>query len=323
MTRVAIITNEPPPYRIPVFQRVARTSGIVLQVIFCTRRDGLNPTQLYTFAYCWLKGIPHVPLTDGTDLSEQGLSRVHKSIRRIVYKRSKAFLAASAGGLRLFETYGVAPERCFRSCLCIDNDAYLHAPEPPGEKFDLIFCGRMEAVKGPAFALEVAAKLADRLGRKISILFVGSGSQQEQVRASARRLDLVDARFHGFALQGDLPSLYRSAKVFLFPTQWDPWGVVANEACAAGLPVIVSPHAGVAGELVLNGENGFVCELDSDLWAERAATLLSDEDRWEKFSRGSLAVVRDYSFDSAARGLIDACRTALEERAPDELSRPI
>ena len=56
--------------------------------------------------------------------------------------------------------------------------------------------------------------------------------------------------FHGFAAQRELPDLYRSAKVFLFPTLADVWGVVANEACAAGLPVIVSPHAGVAGELV-------------------------------------------------------------------------
>ena len=39
------------------------------------------------------------------------------------------------------------------------------------------------------------------------------------------------------------------------------------------LPVIVTPYAGVAGELVLDGENGFIEELDADLWAQRGINL--------------------------------------------------
>lgn len=374
MTRLAIVTNEPPPYRIPVFQRVARTPGITLQVIFCARRepnrhwdlpalefdhrflkerittvsgryihnnpdvikalkefspdvivnDGLNPTQLYAFAYAFLKGIPHVPLTDGTYQSEQALSRVHKLIRRIVYSRSAAFLSASMGGQRLFESYGVKPERCFKSYLCIDNEAYQRAPEPEGPKVDFIFCARMVPEKGPLFALDVAREAAIRLGRKTTILYVGSGSEDERTRAAAAQMtDLVDARFHGFGLQGQLPALYRSARIFLFPTHADVWGVVANEACAAGLPVIVSPHAGVAGELVVDGENGYVCPLDSAQWAERAATILTTPGLLERFSRRSLSLVRQYSFDNAAQGLVDACRFALSSGEPDKVSEPV
>lgn len=373
MTRLAIVTNEPPPYRIPVFQRVARTPGITLQVIFCARRepnrqwdlppfefdhrflkerittvkgryihnnpdvitalkefapdvivnDGLNPTQLYAFGYAWLKGVPHVPLTDGTYLSEQGLSRVHKLIRRFVYARSSAFLSASMGGQRLFESYGAPTERCFKSWLCIDNDAYLRAPESAGPKVDFIFCGRVVPEKGPMFALDVACGAARRLGRKVSILYVGAGSEEERVRAAATQVaDLVDARFHGFGLQKDLPALYRSARIFLFPTCADVWGVVANEACAAGLPVIVSPHAGVAGELILDGENGYVCPLDVDQWAERAVSILVAPELQERFSRRSLSLVRKYSFDNAAQGLVDACRFALSSGASNKISEP-
>lgn len=373
MTRLAIVTNEPPPYRIPVFQRVARTPGITLQVIFCARRepnrqwdlppfefdhrflkerittvkgryihnnpdvitalkefapdvivnDGLNPTQLYAFAYAWVKGIPHVPLTDGTYQSELALSRVHKLIRRIVYARSAAFLSASMGGQRLFESYGAPSERCFKSYLCIDNDAYRRTADPEGEKVDFLFCGRIVPEKGPLFALDVARETARRLGRKTSILFVGSGSEEDATRAAAATMtDLVDARFHGFGLQGQLPALYRSARIFLFPTHADVWGVVANEACAAGLPVIVTPHAGVAGELVVDGENGYVCPLDAVQWAERAAAMLTTPELLERFSRRSLSMVRLYSFENAAQGLVDACRSALSSGAPDKVSKP-
>jgi glycosyltransferase involved in cell wall biosynthesis len=219
--------------------------------------------------------------------------------------------------------YGIAPERCFMSCLCIDNDAFT----PHGEqekKFDFIFSGRIEPVKNPLFALDVAARTAQRLNRKVSILFVGAGSEEENVKKeAARRSDLVEAVFSGFAAQHQLPSLYRSARVFLFPTLWDPWGVVANEACAAGLPVIVSPEAGVAGELVRDGENGFVCELDAGAWAERAASLLAQPDRLQDFSRRSLALVREYTYDSAALGLLDACRFSLPAGEPQSIKRTV
>ena len=92
------------------------------------------------------------------------------------------------------------------------------------------------------------------------------------------------------------------------------WGVVANEACAAGLPVLVSPHAGVADELIINGRNGFVCELNSVLWATRAAYLLRDEKRLRTFGDRSLLLVDQYRFDLAAKGIMAACKSAIQER---------
>lgn len=374
MPRLAIITNEPPPYRIPVFQKIARMPDVTLQVIFCARRepnrqwdlppfdfdhrflrerittvkgryihnnpdvistlkafspeiivnDGFNPTQLYAFSYALLKGIAHVPLTDGTYLSEQALSTIHKMVRRFVYARSQAFLSASEGGTRLYQSYGIPVEHCFKSYLCVDNDAFQRPSKPSKKEFDFIFCGRMVPEKGPLFALNVAREAGRRLNRKTRILFVGAGSEEERVKAAATRLtDQVDAKFHGFAMQKDLPALYRSARLFLFPTHADVWGVVANEACAAGLPAIVTPHAGAAGELVTEGENGFICELDASLWAERAAFLLERQEEWERFSKRSLYAVKEYSFDNAASGLVDACRFALAAREPGKVSRPI
>jgi glycosyltransferase involved in cell wall biosynthesis len=373
MLRIALVTNNPPPYRIPVFERLGRMPGVIFQVIFCSKRepnrhwdlppmnfdhvflreryitvkeryihnnpdvfsalkrfgpdvvvtDGFYPTQLYAFVYTLMKEVAHVPLTDGTDISERALSKIHKIIRRLVYARSGAFLSASVGGDRLYQGYGIPPERCFKTHLCIDNDAYMHAADQ-GEKFDFVFCGRIEPAKGPDFALSVAAETAKRLGRRTKILYVGSGSQEQSVRAAAlQQSELVDATFHGFASQKELPSLYRSARVFLFPTHADVWGVVANEACAAGLPVIVSPHAGVAGELILDGQNGFVRELDAGHWAECAMPLLTRQELWDRFSRRSLSLVSDYTFDKAALGFLDACRFSLSSADLCKVRMPI
>jgi len=360
MLKVAVVANTPPPYRVPIFQRLGKIGSIDFQVIFCCKRepnrlwdlppldfnhvflpdrfyevgdryihnnpevipalrrfgpdvvvtDGFNPSHLYAFGYALFKGLPHVPMTDGTYESEQALSGVHRAVRRFVYARSQAFVSASIGGDRLYYSYGIPPERCFHSWLCIDNAAFT--PSQHEEKiYDFIFCGRMEQGKSPLFALEVAVDTAKKMGRKVKMLFAGSGSLEESVKqAAAMQSEWVETHFHGFAAQQELPGLYRSARIFLFPTQADVWGVVANEACASGLPVIVTPHAGVAGELVLDGQNGYVCNLETGLWSDRAAQLLTQPDLWRQFSERSLALVSQYNFDTAAEGLLDACLAA-------------
>jgi glycosyltransferase involved in cell wall biosynthesis len=285
---------------------------------------GFNPTHLYAFAYAIGRDMPHVTMTDGTLSSERSLSWVHRAVRRFVYARSKAFIAASNGGCQLYSSYGVPAERCFQSCLCVDNNAFKPPQEMVERPFDFLFCGRIEEVKNPMFALDVALATAQRLRRKTRVLFVGAGAQEEALRETAARSpDLVDIAFTGFADHGELPALYHSANIFLFPTRWDPWGVVANEACAAGLPVLVSPNAGVAGELVRDGENGFICTLDAGLWAERAAMLLSDAQMRRRFSERSMLRVRDYTYEKAAVGVLDACRRALSDREGHQGKKPL
>lgn len=379
MIRVVLVTNTPPPYRVPIFVKLASWPGLDFQVIFCAQRepnrlwdlppmdfphhflrerfatvrdryihhnpdivpllwklapdvvitDGFNPTHLYAFLIAKMRAVPHIAMTDGTDLSEQALSLTHRLVRRVVFRQSRAFISASVGGDRLYQSYGVKPEHCFHSWLCVDNQAFAPLPQSDTKRFDFIFCGRIEKAKGPLFALGVARQSARRLQRRLRILFVGAGSQDHALREAAMaQADVLDVQFHGFASQLALPGLYRSARIFLFPTEADVWGIVANEACAAGLPVIVSPHAGVAGELVREGKNGFIRTLDMEKWTACAVRLLRDADLYSRFAAHSLALVAPYNFDSAAAGIVDACRSALGRRtdlpatAPPAQSRP-
>jgi glycosyltransferase involved in cell wall biosynthesis len=277
--------------------------------------DGFNPTHLYAFCYAVARGLSHVTMTDGTLDSERSLSVIHRLVRRFVYGRSHAYVSASIGGKKLYESYGISSSRCFRSCLCVENSAYFSEYGEGEKTYDFIFCGRIESVKNPLFAQDVALEVASRLKRKVKILYVGTGSQEGEVKnMAALHPELLESTFNGFATQDELPALYRSARLFVFPTRWDPWGVVANEACAAGLPILVSPHAGVAGELVLNGENGFICELDVRRWVDKAMLLLLQPKIYREFSDRSRALVSKYTFDDASAGIVSACHYAILNR---------
>lgn len=376
MLRLALVVNEPPPYRIPVFNRLAAIPGIVLKVIFCCRREpnrewnlppiafdqvflrerirtvngryihnnpdvlialtkfdpdvvvgnGFNPTHLYALLWTMLRGRAYVPMTDGTLDSERLLGGMHRRVRRFVYHRAPSLIAASRGGLALYRSYGADERRCYTSCLCVDNRRFQSSQEALDKRWDFIFCGRLEPGKAPDFALQVAAQCAIRSGRQLSLLFVGSGSMEASLRQQSQaQLKLLDVHFHGFATQEALPALYRSARIFLFPTRADVWGVVANEACAAGLPVLITPNAGVVGELVIDGKNGFVREMDVDAWSECAMRLLQNPSRCAAYGRHSQLLVEPFHFDAAARGIADAAFAALQTlRGPQAaVRRPV
>lgn len=360
-TRIAIVTNIPAPYRLPVFEQVAATPDIDFCAFYCSGREpdrewdlaaskfkqvflrekfinfrgrfihtnpdlwgqlrkfspdvvittGFNPTHMLAYVYARWHRARHIAMTDGTYQSETKLSSIHRWVRRRVYAGTQAFIGASDGSFALFRSYGIERRRMFKSHLCANNAAFFNAPLVE-KRFDFIFCGRFAAMKNPLFAIEVVSHVAQRLGRKVSILFVGSGDMEPAMRAaSAVVAQQVESVFAGFARQDELPQLYGSARILLFPTQWDTWGVVANEACAAGLPILVSPFAGSAVELVRDGENGFVLPLDVQRWSDAGVRLLSDSDLYESMSTRGRALVQEYGFENAATGIVNAIRTSV------------
>jgi glycosyltransferase involved in cell wall biosynthesis len=369
--KVVEITNNPVPYRVPIYNRIARDPRVEMTHIFSIlhepgrttdlpplefksillkpnyrsnnghnihnnpdvfgvlRRldpdvvitDGFNPTSLYGFIYAKAFGKKHIPMTDGTYDSEQALSWKHKLVRRLVYKRSHAFIGASEGSRRLYASYGIDVDRLFfQSHLCIDNQRFAL---PEGERpYDFIFCSRLIEGKRPLFALEVAERAAAKLGRTVKALFVGEGVLEAPLRQRAATAKGVDCRIHGFARQAELPELYNQAKVFLFPTAGDVWGVVVNEACASGLPVISSPYAGVVGDLLQDNDNGLILDFDVDRWTDALVGLLRDEPRRQRYAQRSRERVQAYTYAAAADGLVRAAlHAAGQSHGPTDRSR--
>ena len=265
---------------------------------------GFIPTFLYAFSWTWLRRRRHVVFIDGTLDSEAGLSWIHRRVRRFVFARSAAFVGACEGSSRLFRSYGVPEPAIFVAPLAIANERF-HAPPDADRSCDLLFSGRLIEHKNPLFALEVAAGVARRLGREVSISFLGGGRLLQELEQRARELAAygVRARFLGHLPQTELPGHYANSRLFLFPTRMDTWGVVANEAAAAGVPVIVSPFAGVAGDLVRDSIEGRILPLELDQWVEATAALLEDDCARRRMGAAAQRRVKAYCFEQAARQL--------------------
>jgi glycosyltransferase involved in cell wall biosynthesis len=244
-------------------------------------------------------------MTDGWIGSERNLSWLHRVVRKIVFRFSSAFIGASKHSLELFAHYGCNKNAFFQSHLCANNKvfgSYLNTEK----KYDIIFSGQFILRKMPLFFVEVAAKLTIKLG-SCRTLVMGDGPQRE-LFIKGFQDNGVDFYYPGFIPQKNLPAFYASGKIFLFPTLSDPWGVVANEACAVGVPVITSDYAGVAGDLIIHGYSGYILPLDSEIWADHVVRLLNDNNLYMKMSKNALSKVQEYSYENAAQGIVNAIR---------------
>lgn len=266
---------------------------------------GFNPTALYGWLYAKLFQKKHIPKTDGWKVSEKNLSFAHRLIRKIVYGTSQAYIAASINSTKLYLSYGVDKNKIFKSHLCTDNRKFENNNTFEDREYDLMFSGRFVDRKLPLLFAEIASKIAQKIPN-IKVLILGEGPLKEQF---FHKLEENNINFHyaGFVQQDELPQYYAKSKLFLFPTKQDPWGVVANEAMASGTPVLTTPFAGIINDLLIDGKNGYILDIDSTLWSEKATKLLQNESLWIKFSNNAKESVAEFTFDNAAQGIIDAC----------------
>ena len=88
------------------------------------------------------------------------------------------------------------------------------------------------------------------------LVIVGDGEERSNLEALCRDPGLADVRFAGFRNQSELPRFFQLADVFVLPSRHEPWGLIVNEAMAAGCPVIVSTDVGSHADLVTHGTGG-------------------------------------------------------------------
>jgi len=276
-------------------------------LVFASIKD---PSAWLAVVLCRLLG-GKIALLDDSWLGRDGnIGRLRRGARRLMYGFGDAFVGASRRTLEMYRHYNsrIEDKQCFLSHLVADNDYFESrlAGRQSERCFDVMFSGRVVKVKNPAFFARVCAGIKARIGR-CRVLVIGGGDTD--LTAEMKEIfeqHGVSAEFAGFIPHAALPDYYAQSRLLLLPTSGDCWGVVINEAMAAGTPVITSEWTAAAGELVLHERNGCVLPLDEEVWVSAAIGLLSDDSKWESFSRCARQTVKAFNYDRAAAGILNA-----------------
>ncbi|GAB3553628.1 glycosyltransferase family 4 protein [Spirosoma fluminis] len=125
------------------------------------------------------------------------------------------------------------------------------------DTFTLLSSGSLIQRKGMDTVIRAVKALQGEAYAHLRLQIVGEGPE----RIALQRLIDKDDRIAltGFSDGDALADCFRKADAFVLASRYDGWGVVINEAIAAGLPVISSETVGAAREWVQHGVNGFIC----------------------------------------------------------------
>ncbi|MBA3475330.1 MAG: glycosyltransferase family 4 protein, partial [Actinobacteria bacterium] len=162
----------------------------------------------------------------------------------------------------------------------------------------------------PEKGLDTLIRAAAAAGSPIALLLAGAGPERERLVALAGSLRVQ------LVLAGDVDwrrihELYAAADVFALLSRHEPWGVVVNEAAAAGLPLVLSENVGAAADLLRHGENGFLVAADDSAAAARAlAMLAADPARRATAGSASTRIAASWGYQPSVDAFVAAVQTA-------------
>lgn len=221
----------------------------------------------------------------------------HKAARHRT--RVRGVFAIGSHAVRYFSRLGfpsdqIVPFGYFVSAPITDADDPVD-----GKSFRIVFAGQFIRRKGVDILLAALGCLADL---EWNLELIGSGAAEDALRAQAARLGLEGRiTWKGVVAPDKIHARLAGADVLVLPSRWDGWGVVVNEALAAGVPVVCSDRCGAA------------CVLTDDTVGE--VFRACDSDALASILRRRIAE------DRISRATRDACRTAASALTPEAGAR--
>jgi glycosyltransferase involved in cell wall biosynthesis len=183
--------------------------------------------------------------------------------------------------------------------------------------------GRLCAQKNHSLFLLVAKEVLSLCKTEIKFLIVGEGKLRRDLEEQARRLGIDgDVIFAGE--RHDIREILQGMDVFVMTSLYEGLSNAIMEAMMAGLPVVATDVGG-NGELVVDGETGFLCPCkDAKLLAQKIAGLLSDETTVKRLGEnGRSKIINEFRIETmvkstediylALAGMVPSFRTGLRK----------
>lgn len=258
--------------------------------------------------------------TTMSEHAEQGRGRMRTWLRRWILPRADALLANGASGARYLRSFGVEPGRIFLSPYATDNAPFLALPLARGDVAArrLVFSGQLVERKGLVPFLDSLARwAAAHPSQPVEFWLLGNGPLRAALEARAVPASL-SLRVLGSVQYAGLPEIYAQAGILAFPSLADEWGIVVNEAMAAGLPVLGSVYSQAVEELIVDGETGWTFRPDrpDDMYAAVERALSTAPDRLHEMRINARQQISHLTPDFVADRVVSAIRSALDAPPP-------
>lgn len=239
-----------------------------------------RPESLAAVAYCRLVARsmrrPQARCVLMADNVERPHRRVLIEVAKSLYLRAfDGFLVGGRKHIDYFSTLGVSSEKVAIGYDCVDNDRIArlvrdfrqYGSRPLSAPYLLTVSRLIDRKNTQSIvrALSIYARDLPVGARPFHLVVAGDGPLRRHLEELSATLDVANL-VHFTGELGELKEVtlyYAFASAFILASSFDEWGLVINEAMAAGLPIVAATQVGAAPDLVAEGINGFTFDANS------------------------------------------------------------
>ena len=276
-------------------------------------------------------GIPYILSTDVHALESRrarnAFSRaIKKAIVGRIFRMAGAVSTGSTGATAYVQSLGVPADRIILGRNTVDNDwwatraaavdqaAIRRAWNIPADAPVALFCAKLQSWKRPGDLLEAFARANVP---ESHLVFAGDGPLRRELEQRAGSLGLVDrVHFLGFMNQSGLPAVYVASDLLVLPSDYEPFGLVVNEAMICGCPAVVSDRVGAKYDLIREGVTGSVFRCgEVDALAGTIRSLLSDRARLAKMGAAARERLKSWTPEMAVESFVETVELAVNRNS--------
>lgn len=277
-----------------------------------------TPTGMQAIRYLKKHKIPYLLNCDGGIIAykEQNFKR---KLKTWLIGGADGYLSTGALSDEYLEYYGADAKKIYHyPFTTIREKEVLERPLDKQEKTKLREDLRIPEEKMiltvgnfiPRKGFDVLLRAAGLLDRKYGIYLVG-GEEIEEYRILREQFKLENVHYIPFLQKAEIQKYYQAADLFVLPTREDIWGLVINEAMAAGLPVITTERC-VAGITMLE-EKCIVPIEQEKILASKISGFLEQPAELERQAIRNLNKSREYTIENMARMHLRIFKSFLED----------
>jgi 1,2-diacylglycerol 3-alpha-glucosyltransferase len=275
-----------------------------------------HPAMRRAAAWARRRGAKAILISDSQarDLPRRRWKELLK--RAFVSRHFDGAFVSGASAAFYVESLGIPAHRIWRGYDVVDNAHFAEGArraraDAGGVRASLglppryfLYVGRFAPEKNLAHLIGAFARACrEPRFENWSLVLVGGGPLEADLRRQAAPLG-ARVRFVAFQQKDQLPAYYGLAEALVLPSLVEPWGLVVNEAMAAGLPVVISRQCGCAMELVFPGINGVIVdEKDVPGLAAALVALAGADARRQAYGKQSSRLVATFSLETWAEAL--------------------
>ncbi|MEZ4441067.1 MAG: glycosyltransferase [Polyangiaceae bacterium] len=268
------------------------------------------------------RGIPSMAHFVSTAADRRAGGMAQHLLKGALLKAYAGYLPVGIRQLDYLLSLGVASEQCFVVGNPVDNLAFGGVesgslPEGLEHGRYFLYVGRFAPEKNLSLLLRAYRRHASAMEHPWPLVLVGSGPSEASLRDEAAASEGAGhVVFLPFTEGQALSRLYGAAGCFVLPSLSEPWGLVVNEATAAGLPVILSDRCGCLPHLLREPENGWSFDpRDEDALVRYLARASSADLDREAVASVSRRLASGQTVERYAELVARGCHTTLERWA--------